>query len=208
MTEINGRALAAVAVGTLFVWSGVKGWSVLATIGDVIQGRPPAGGSITPLTIPGASGGESSLTGGGTSGVVGSGTGAAIAAEGVKWVGHPYQYAGAPGLDGQGMWDCSSFANYIYAVKFGLAIPGYGPGKWLANNHGPTTFQWVVWPGVTNVPREQVVAGDVIVWSGLVNHMGIAISNTHMVHAPNPRKGTVIDRIEVEGKPTRTARYT
>jgi NlpC/P60 family protein len=207
MPEINGRALAAVAIGTLFVWSGVKGWSVLATIGDVIKGKAPSPSALTPLTNPGTSG-EEIPSGGLTGGIIGTGTGAAIAAEGVKWVGHPYQYAGAPGLDGKGMWDCSSFANYIYAIKFGLAIPGYGPGKWQANNHGPTTFQWVVWPGVTNVPRDQVMAGDVIVWSGLTNHMGIAISNTHMVHAPNPRRGTVIDKIEVEGKPTRTARYT
>jgi cell wall-associated NlpC family hydrolase len=202
MAEINGRALAAVAIGTLFVWSGVKGWSVLGTIGDVIKGKKPSPSTVTPLTVAGT---DNAMLGGATDGVVlGTGTGAAIAAEGVKWVGHPYRYAGAPGLDGKGDWDCSSFCNYIYAIKFGLPIPGYGPGKWLANTHGPTTFQWEIWPGVTNVAREQVQAGDVIVWIG---HMGIAISNTHMVHAPNPKRGTVIDKIEVEGKPFRTARY-
>jgi len=211
MTEINGRALTAVAVGTLFVWSGIKGWSVLATIGDVVKGKKPSQSAVIPLTVDDGSGYGSAVggaMGSAIGGIVGTGTGAAIAAEGSKWLGHPYRYAGAPGLDGKGDWDCSSFCNYIYGVKFGLPIPGYGAGKWQANSHGPTTFQWVVWPGVTNVSREQVQAGDVIVWSGLVNHMGIAISNTHMVHAPNPKRGTVIDRIEVEGKPARTARYT
>lgn len=203
MAEINGKALTAVAVGTLFVWSGVKGWSVLATIGDIVKGNKPTGGTPTPLVVAGAADGA---TGGAYVGgaITGTGMGAAIAAEGVKWVGHPYRYAGAPGLDGSGYWDCSSFANFIYGIKFGLPIPGYGPGKWNGSNHGPPTMSWNVWPGITNVTREEVQAGDVILWIG---HMGIAISNTHMVHAPNPKRGTVIDRIEVEGKPARTARY-
>lgn len=205
MPEINGRALTAVAIGTVFVWSGVKGWSVLATIGDIIKGGRPAQAGVTPLTIEDIS--EGGFIGGALAGGIsgGSGSGAAIAQEGVRWVGHPYRYAGAPGMDGSGFWDCSSFSNFIYAIKFGLPIPGYGPGKWRGDNHGPTTYQWMVWPGVKNVPREQVQAGDVIVWAK--GHMGIAISNTDMVHAPNPKRGTVIDRIEVEGKPTRTARY-
>lgn len=201
MAEINGRALTAVAIGTLFVWSGVKGWSVLATIGDVIKGGQPAESAVTPLTIPG----EAVIGGAVAGGITGSGMGAAIAAEGVKWVGHPYRYAGAPGIDGKGFWDCSSFANYVYAVKFGLPIPGYGPGKWQGQNHGPPTGSWAVWPGVTNVPRSEVQAGDVVVWVG---HMGIAISNTHMVHAANPKKGTVIGSIDGENLPMiRTARY-
>jgi cell wall-associated NlpC family hydrolase len=205
MAEINGRALTAVAVGTLFVWSGVKGWSVLATIGDVVKGRKPSESGVTPLTVAGddtGDGGTQGAFGGGT--ITGTGTGAAVAAEAVKWVGHPYRYAGAPGMDGKGFWDCSSFCNFIYAIKFGLPIPGYGPGKWNGSNHGPPTMSWAVWPGIKNVSRAEVQAGDVILWVG---HMGIAISNSHMVHAPNPKRGTVIDRIEVEGKPIRTARY-
>jgi cell wall-associated NlpC family hydrolase len=206
MPQLNGKALAAVAVGTVFVWSGIKGWSVLATIGDIIGGVKPTGTATIPLTVTSgeetSDSGASSSFGGGT--ITGSGNGAAIAAEGVKWVGHPYRYAGAPGMDGKGYWDCSSFCNFIYAIKFGLPIPGYGPGKWNGSNHGPPTMSWAVWTGVKNVPRDQVQAGDVILWVG---HMGIAISNTHMVHAPNPKRGTVIDRIEVEGKPIRTARY-
>jgi hypothetical protein len=205
MPEINGRALASVAIGTLFVWSGVKGWSVLATIGDIIKGGPPAQTEVIPLTVAGE-GIISGAVGGATAGITGAGMGAAIAAEAVKWVGHPYRYAGAPGLDGKGFWDCSSFCNYIYAVKFGLPIPGYGPGKWQGQNHGPPTMSWAVWPGVKNVARDQVQAGDVIVWVG---HMGIAISNTHVVHATNPKKGTVIGTIAGagSGKPVRTARY-
>lgn len=208
----NGKALAAVAVGALFVWSGIKGWSVLATIGDIIKGGPPANQAINPLTVDSAIGGA--IAGGESPGIgadspAGSGLGVSIAAEAVKWIGHPYRYAGAPGADGSGFWDCSSFANYIYAVKFGLPIPGYAAGKWNGSNHGPTTFQWAVWPGVKSIPREQVQAGDVIVYANGPGkgHMGIAISNTMMVHAPNPKRGTVTDQIEVEGKPIRTARY-
>ena len=203
MGEINGRALAAVAVGTIFVWSGVRGWSILATIGSVVQGKAPSATPIAPLTVPGLPPGETP-----DNGVIiapTGGQGAAIAAEGQRWVGHPYRFGGSPGMDGKGFWDCSSFCNFIYGIKFGLPLPGYGPGKYRGNVHGPPTMAWNVWPGLTNVSREQVQAGDVILWIG---HMGIAISNSHMVHAPNPKRGTVIDRIEVEGKPVRMGRYT
>lgn len=204
MPEINGRALTAIVIGSLFVWSGVKGWSVLGTLADIIKGGPPAGASVTPLTV-GDAATTGIIEGGFSGGITGGGLGAAIAAEGVKWVGHPYRYAGAPGLDGKGFWDCSSFCNFIYAVKFGLPIPGYGPGKWDGSTHGPPTFSWNVWPGIKNVPRDQVQAGDVILF--VFPHMGIAISNTMMVHAPNPKRGTVIDSIDKEGKTFRTARY-
>jgi Cell wall-associated hydrolases (invasion-associated proteins) len=128
----------------------------------------------------------------------------------VKWLGHPYRYAGAPGLDGSGYWDCSSFVNYICAVKFGLPIPGYAAGRWTGSNHGPTTFQWAVWPGISKVSRADVQAGDIIVYQkDFTGHMGIAVSNTMMVHAPNPKKGTVISSIDGESKPiVRMARYT
>jgi len=202
MAEINGRALAAVAIGTIFVWSGVKGWSVLGTIGDIVKGRRPTETGVTPLTIPGTD--IPTTPDNGIQITPGNVNGAAIASEAVKWVGHPYRYAGAPGMDGKGFWDCSSFCNFIYAIKFGLPIPGYAPGKWRGDSHGPPTMSWNVWPGIKNVPRSDVQAGDIILWVG---HMGIAISNSTMVHAPNPKRGTVIDRIEVEGKPIRTARY-
>lgn len=201
---MNGKALAAIAVGSVFLWSGIKGWSVLATIGDIIQGGPSKTGKrITPLTT----GGIDSAIGIGVVG--GSGLGGEIAAEGQRWIGHPYRYAGAPGPDGSGFWDCSSFVNFVCAVKMGLPIPGYAAGKWQGQNHGPTTFQWAIWPGIKGVSRSEVQAGDIIVYQkGASGHMGIAISNTMMVHAPNPKAGTVISEIDGESKPViRTARY-
>lgn len=38
---INGPALAAVGAGTLFVWAGIKGVSVLEVVSDLIRGNPP-----------------------------------------------------------------------------------------------------------------------------------------------------------------------
>ncbi len=200
MGEINGRALAAVAIGTVFVWSGIRGWSILGTIGSIIQGKAPTATDVTPLVIPGAP----TTPDNGVQITPSGGMGSAIAAEASRWVGHPYRFGGAPGPDGKGYWDCSSFANFIYGVKFGLPLPGYKPGQYKGTVHGPPTASWNVWPGLTEVSREQVQAGDVILWIG---HMGIATSNTMMVHAPNPKRGTVIDRIEVEGKPRKIGRY-
>lgn len=195
---IDGKALTAVGIGAIFIWSGVKGWSVLKTIEDIIRGGPPAGGLSNPLV----SGDAGDLVKAGAEGVRLPGIASVAPVEGVRWLGHPYRFGGAPGQDGSGPWDCSSFCNFIYGVKLGLPIPGYAAGQYHGQVHGPTTFQWAVWPGIRSITRDQVQAGDVIVYQkDASGHMGIAINNTDMVHAPNPRVGTIISKINGESKP-------
>jgi hypothetical protein len=46
------------------------------------------------------------------------------------------------------------------------------------------------------VSRENVQAGDIIVWVG---HMGIAISNTHYMSALNPKTTTKVRPIDGGG---------
>lgn len=184
--------MAAVSVGILFVWSGIKGWSILGTLGDLITGVKPHQQTPTPLTDPNAA------SGGGASGTVpGSGVGVgSLANIATLYAGHAYLYGGAPGVDGSKPWDCSSFVNFVVGVKRGQPIPGYGAGKYDGSSHGPSTAQWAVWSGLQNITRQEVTAGDIILWVG---HMGIAIGNTQMISALNPSEGTKVTAIEGTG---------
>lgn len=184
---INGRALAVASTGVLFIWSGVRGWSVLATIGDIVTGKKPNEPVLYPLEV-----GPKGSTGTAT----GTGTTTGLAGIATQYVGHAYVFGGAPGKDGSRPWDCSSFVNWIVSVKAGLAIPGYGPGKYDGSTHGPTTTQWAIWTGMGTVTRANVQAGDILVWPG---HMGIATSNSQYVSAHSPAEGTTVTNIPTSG---------
>lgn len=188
---LNGRSAAAIFAGILLVWSGVKGWSIFGTLGDLVKGRQPEQANSLPLSL-----------GGSISGV--PGTGATFAAEALQYQGHAYRFGGAPGRDGTGPWDCSSFVNYVIGVRFLQSIPGYKAGGYDGTSHGPATGQWAVWPGLAPISRDQVAVNDVIVWPG---HMGIAISNQQYVSALNPEAKTAIRTIDGQGTPIRCGRY-
>lgn len=183
--SLNGKGLAAVGVGALFVWSGVKGFSVLGSIRDIITGNPPA--TIDPALQLTDSTGTSFVTQSSVTGLAG------LAETGA---GHAYKYGGAPGKNAENPWDCSSFVNYMVGVRMGRAIPGYRAGTYDGSVHGPATTQWGVWPGLGHGDRASVQAGDIIVWVG---HMGIAIDNTHMISALNPKEGTKVTPIDGYG---------
>jgi cell wall-associated NlpC family hydrolase len=191
----------AVCGGILFVWSGVKGWSILGTVEDVIKGRKPEEVNTLPLTIPGGGRGISAT------GPIylppGQGSIAQVA---LQYQGHAYRFGGAPGKDGTQPWDCSSFVNYVIAVRQALTIPGYKTGAYDGTSHGPTTGQWAVWPGLVTIKREDVAVNDIVVWTG---HMGIAISNAQYISAQNPTNGTRISSIDGErnGSALRYGRY-
>src|SRR5690349_8150592 len=115
---LNGRAFIATATGLLFVWSGVKGWSVLGTLGDAITGVQPNQEVSNPLQIASKNAGQASTP------VASAAAGTGIAVIALTYQGHAYKFGGAPGSDGSKPWDCSSFVNYVVGVKAGLAIPG------------------------------------------------------------------------------------
>ena len=182
---LNGRALAATSIGVLFVWSGIKGWSVLGTIGDIITGKKPRQTVTNPLQLAGKT-----TTVEGVSGIGPAPSG--IAAIGLQYIGHPYQFGGAPGKNAQNPWDCSSFVNYVVGVKAGMAIPGNPPGRYDGTTHGPPTGVWAAWTAMDTIKRSQVQAGDIILWLG---HMGIAINNAEVVNALNPKSKTRVTNI-------------
>lgn len=191
MSQLNGRALAITGIGTLFVWSGIKGWSVLGTIGDAITGVQPNQTITNPLQLGNLST-ASQDNSGKTFSVFGGSTGSTLATTAMGYQGHAYRFGGSPGPNLLNPWDCSSFVNAIASIKLGLAIPGYGPGKYKGTVHGPPTGAWAIWNGMVTIPRASVQAGDILLWVG---HMGIAVNNTQMISALNPREGTRVSNI-------------
>lgn len=119
-----------------------------------------------------------------------------IAAAAIASIGHDYVWGGVPGPRAQGGWDCSSATNWWVAVAAGQAIPGYPPGAYDGQVHGPTTITWGAWIGigVAELARSQVQAGDIMLWQ---THMGVAVDNTDMVSALQPSLGT--ERTPIDG---------
>lgn len=196
--SVNGKALTAATIGGLLVWSGVKGFSVLGTLNDILSGNMPSQAELYPL---GSSTGD-------TSGEASAGR-APLAETAVQYVGHPYRFGGAPGINAQNPWDCSSMVNYVVGVKLGRAIPGYKAGTYKGTSHGPSTPQWAVWNGyATKVDRARIQSGDIIVWVGAgYGHMGIAVDNERYVSALNPKSTTRIQSIDGFGhNPTTVGR--
>lgn len=190
----NGKAYTLVGVGVLFAWSGIKGWSILQTIQDIVQGHPPTQTNVHPIvsTGPISTSGNSQTVPGATV------TNNAVADDAQLYKGHIYKFGGAPGRDGKNPWDCSSFVNWVVGRDLGMPIPGYAAGKYDGSVHGPPTTSWGVWSGLSHIKRADVQAGDIIVWA---LHMGIAISNKQMISATGPdgTPSTVVGDIDSGG---------
>lgn len=180
-TRINGVAIGVVTVGGLFVYAGIKGYSIPATIQDIVTGKSPLNQSQTTAIT----GTVLSISGGSTF----SGSNSQIANDAMKYVGHAYLYGGSPGTSGSQPWDCSSFVNWVLGHDLGVTLPG-GIRGYNGTSHGPPTGSYLLWGGATRIPRNQVQAGDICVNA---SHMGIATSNTEFVSALNPSLGTRVE---------------
>lgn len=193
MAELDGLALGAAAAGSLFIYAGIKGYSVPHALQSLIKGQAPGTGQAAqPLTAPQGAGSPVSLSS------LGSGSGSAIAADALRYEGTPYTWDGAPGtqpmVNGIGPHDCSSLANWVYGHDMGLAIPGYGIGTYDGSSHGPPTGLWLIWTGCTTVGHDgnQAQAGDLAVWQ---THMGICLGPDQMLSAQTEATGTQISAI-------------
>lgn len=175
---INGVALASVSLGSVLVWSGIKGWNLSRTIGEIITGSVPKGSNENLLTAPNSAAAANGFTNN------------AIANDALQYQGHAYSYGGAPGPNGQNPWDCSSFVNWVIGHDMKRPIPGYGPGQYDGSVHGPPTGSWLSW--MTHINSNQAQAGDIVVSA---THMGIVIGPNQMISALNSRLGTKITPI-------------
>lgn len=176
---INGVALSSVAIGSIFIWSGIKGWNVTTTIGQLITGKAPSGTDVNVLTAPN-----------GAASVANGFTNNNAANDALQYKGHSYSYGGAPGKNGTNPWDCSSFVNWVFGHDLKRAIPGYGAGQYDGTVHGPPTGAWIAW--MTHISQSQAQAGDLVVSA---THMGIVIGPNQMISALNSHLGTLVTPI-------------
>jgi cell wall-associated NlpC family hydrolase len=190
---VNGLALGAAGVGVVLLWSGLHNQKITTAIQDIVQGKKPAAGPFPTIGSSSYYGTGVGPIGGGSA--AGSTTGSAIANDAIQYQGHCYLYGGAPGANGRGCWDCSSFVNWVLGHDLGLDIPG--SEGYSGVNHGPNTLAYLVWGGVTSIPRASVAAGDLLVWQ---THMGIAINNAQMISAQDPIAATGISGIDATTK--------
>lgn len=109
---------------------------------------------------------------------------AVLAQIAAKYVGTGYAWGGP--ADRPGNWDCSSFVSFCLH-EANLPLPGgrWGDPGFPPHSHGPTTGTYLLYG--TPIGRADVNAGDLVVWP---THIGIAVSNTDMISAENPRDGT------------------
>lgn len=178
--KLNGPALAAVAAGSVFMFAGLKGYSVTHTLAIIISGKSPAKQTqTTGIGTPTQSGSSGAISGGGGD----------IAGIAESYVGKlQYVFGGPPP---SGTVDCSSFASKCLA-QAGIANPGGAP--FSANSHGPNTISYLSWNGATTVGHSatDAIRNDLCIWQ---THMGIALGNGQFVSARDPAEGVGIDDI-------------
>lgn len=154
------------------------------TQAEAIAAAKQAG--ITNISTAGGGGGS----GGGLGGGAGSGgTRQDVVNEALNSIGHAYQFGGAPGVNGDQPWDCSSCVNNNVGRVNRLAIPGYPAGSYDGSVHGPSTIGWLDAQGgvVGSIDRSLAEGGDIACWR---THMGMFINHDEMVSAENPADGT------------------
>jgi len=178
----SGVALASMAAGSLFLYGGLTGKSVLKVVQTVITGKTP-----------GTVGQAHPITGAAAAGAAGT-TPSAIADDALRYQGHPYVYGGAPGPSGMNGWDCSSFANWVLGHDFGMTLPGESAPGYNGTSHGPNTLGYLAWGAAQTVGHSasSAQAGDLLVWQ---THMGFALGGGQMVSALNERLGTQVTTI-------------
>ena len=182
---LSGIPVGMVVIGGVLVWSGIENEPVTAIFQALATGKMPPKGPVDPPGFYATPG-----TGSGSSTAQFPASDSAIANDAMKYQGHCYQFGGAPGPDGTGCWDCSSFVNWVLGHDLGLAIPGYKPGTYNGQSHGPATTQYLVFGSA--VSAASVQAGDLVVG---ITHMGIATGGGNYISAHDPAEGTSVSPI-------------
>lgn len=182
-SAVPGVAVVAMFVGAVFVLAGTHRSGIADVARALVKGQPiPRGTWYSDPSVYQPSSSfkikgsgdftDFTPTGGG------SATGAAVAASALAHLGVPYEWAGETPKG----WDCSGMVTWILRQQ-GLNLP---------DNVHTTAAKFYVWSGATTIPRSQCAPGDLVCWPG---HIGIAVSNTEMVDAPNPLAVTRRERI-------------
>jgi cell wall-associated NlpC family hydrolase len=192
---ISGLAVGIATAGGLLLYSGIKNATVSDTLRALLKSQPvpsaPSTLAAAQADVGAALGqaatalaGAGAAAAGGSAGV-GSALGQQIVTAASKYLGTPYRFGGhAPGG-----FDCSGLVTYVLHHDLGISLP---------NNTHTVVSQFAIWGGAVTVPRNQCQAGDLVLFG--LGHMGIAVDNTHMIHAPHT--GTVVKQAVIYSPPT------
>lgn len=99
-----------------------------------------------------------------------SGSGSSVVEYAKQFIGVKYTYGGSTPATG---FDCSGFTSYVYK-HFGVSLPRTSGGQSGAG---------------TPVSRSNLVAGDLVIYSG---HVAIYVGGGQVIHAPRPGKSVCI----------------
>lgn len=117
-----------------------------------------------------------------TNATVSSNKGEQIVEFAKQYLGYAYVYGGKKPETG---FDCSGFTRYVYS-NFGISLGATAASQ--ANNSG------------TEVARTDLQPGDLILFQDdartRIGHCGIYIGNNMFIHAANPKRGVVTDKLE------------
>lgn len=168
---VSGLAIGVVVAGGLFMYSAYVNVPVIELFKRILKGDLPTVGSGTSIKDEISGAGKAVGKAAKKVKVNNDDTPEASSAKITKFVntakaqiGKPYRW-GAAGPDA---FDCSGLVTYALKAA-GL------------DNRRRITTQYLLWNGLKTVPNSSQRFGDLVCWTG---HMGIAINNTEMVHAP------------------------
>lgn len=179
---IPGVAVGMATAGAFLLYIGINGVSIRDGLKAVSGGKLPArktssGDALTKAEI---SLSNQGLPGDGGSAHVGAGPHPELADAALKFKGVPYRWGG---MSRKGM-DCSGLFVLAFEGAYGVTPPR-------------TTYMQVAWKQLKRIDRQDVGAGDLLFWPrvGPPSHVGIATSNTEVVHAAKP--GTVVSVVPI-----------
>lgn len=170
---ISGIAVTITAVGVYLVYAGIRGVPLLEGARTLLKGHVPVGPPPGPVKPPAGWGPVAVPPPGGIGGK--------LVIEATRQLGKPYKWA----AEGPAAFDCSGL------VVWALRHSGYPNMKRLS------TTGFLVWGGAVTIPRAQVQPGDLACWQG---HMGIFVSPTTMIHAPNRRSVVKVGPVDGMGR--------
>lgn len=160
---ISGLAVAVAAAGGYLVYSGIRDVPLVEGLRELAAGRQPTGrpARVTPVAF-----GVGGSLGFSPNGAAGPGT-PALAQAAARYLGIRYRLGGEDPATGL---DCSGLV-FVAMRDIGLGAPRM------------TSLGLRVWRGAYNISRAQIAAGDLCCYLG---HVGIAVDNQTMIHAPHP----------------------
>lgn len=168
---ISGTAVAVAAVGGLLVYAGIVDAPLIDAVREVAGGRTPTGRPQQRTEVrwsdAGAAIGDAAAEAADQLGGTGRLTDhrrSAIVAAARRYLGRPYRW-GATGPDA---FDCSGL---VYRALNDAGV----------THRRLTSLGYRTWSRARDIPRSQASAGDLVCYSG---HIGIAVSNSRMIHAP------------------------